>query len=46
MLDLNNKSYDIHNLDMYEAEDLKNGTFMAPILDVETALKKYGKQHH
>lgn len=46
MLDLNNKSYDIHNLDIYESEDLKNGTLKAPILDVETALKKYGKQHH
>jgi len=46
MLDLNNKSYDIHNLDIYEAEDLKNGTFKVPILNVETALKKYGKQHH
>ena len=46
MLDLNNKQYDIHNLDIYESEDLKNGTIKAPILDVETALKKYGKQHH
>lgn len=46
MLDLNNKSYDIHNLDIYESEDLKNGTLKVPILDVQTALKKYGKQHH
>ena len=46
MLDLNNKSYDIHNLDIYEAEDLRNGTLKVPILDVQTALKKYGKQHH
>lgn len=46
MLDLNHKSYDIHNLDIYESEDLKDGTFKVPILDVETALKKYGKQHH
>lgn len=46
MLDLNNKSYDIHNLDIYESEDLKNGMLKAPILDVQTALKKYGKQHH
>jgi hypothetical protein len=46
MLDLKNKSYDIHNLDIYESEELKNGTLKAPILDVETALKKYGKHHH
>lgn len=46
MLDLNNKSYDIHNLDIYESEDLKNGMLKVPILDVQTALKKYGKQHH
>lgn len=46
MLDLNNKSYDIHNLDIYESKDLKNGILEVPILDVQTALKKYGKQHH
>lgn len=46
MLDLNNKSYDIHNLDIYESEDLKNGTLKVPMLDVQAALKKYGKQHH
>ncbi len=46
MLDLNQKPYDIHNLDIYESEDLKNGTLKVPILDVETALIKYGKQHH
>jgi hypothetical protein len=46
MLDLNNKSYGIHNLDIYESEDLKNGTYKVPILDTQTALKKYGKQHH
>jgi len=46
MLDLNDKSYDIHNLDIYESEDLKNGTLKVPILDVQAALKKYGKQHH
>jgi len=46
MLDLNNKSYDIHNLDIYVSEDLKNGMLKVPILDVQTALKKYGKQHH
>ena len=46
MLDLDNKSYDIHNLDIYESEDLNNGTLRVPILDVQEALKKYGKQHH
>jgi hypothetical protein len=46
MLDLNDKNYDIHNLDIYESEDQKNGTLKVPILDVQTALKKYGKQHH
>ncbi len=46
MLDLDQKNYDIHNLDIYESEDLKNGTLKVPILDVQTALKKYGKQHH
>jgi len=46
MLDLNNKIYDIHNLDIYKSEDLKDGTLKVPILDVHTALKKYGKQHH
>lgn len=46
MPDLNGKSYDIHNLDIYASEDLKNGTLKVPILEVEAALKKYGKQHH
>lgn len=46
MLDLNHQTYDIHNLDIYEAEDLKNGSLRAPILDVNAALKKYGKHHH
>jgi hypothetical protein len=46
MLDLKGEKYDIHNLDIYESEDLKNGTLKVPILDVHTALKKYGKQHH
>ena len=46
MLDLNNKPYDIHNLDIYEKQDLKDGTLRVPILDVEKALKKYGKETH
>lgn len=46
MLDLNGKQYDIYNLDMDEKEDLSNGKMRVPILDVETALKKYGKESH
>jgi hypothetical protein len=46
MLDLNNKPYEIHNLDIYEKQDLNNGTLRVPILDVEKALKKYGKETH
>lgn len=46
MLDLNNKSYDIHNLDIREKQDLHDGTLRVPILDVETALNKYGKETH
>ena len=46
MLDLNQASYDIHNIDIYEKEDLSDGTMRVPILDVEAALKKYGKSHH
>ena len=46
MLDLDGKKYDIHNLDMYENQSLSNGTLRVPILDVETALNKYGKDTH
>ena len=46
MLDLGGKSYDIHNLDMYEKEAVGNGLFRVPKLDVDTALNKYGKIHH
>jgi len=46
MLDLNHKAYDIHNLDIYEKRDLSDGTMRVPILDVEIALKKYGKESH
>jgi hypothetical protein len=46
MLDLHDKLYDIHNLDIYKKQDLSDGTMKVPILDVETALKKYGKQTH
>lgn len=46
MLDLKGKRYDIHNLDIFQKEDLADGTLRVPILDVETALKKYGKETH
>jgi len=46
MLNLNEKEDDIHNIDIYEKENLRNGNLSVPILDVETALKKYGKETH
>ncbi|SMP00788.1 hypothetical protein SAMN06265375_10110 [Muriicola jejuensis] len=46
MLDLKNKPYDIHNLDIYEKQDLSDGTLRVPILKLENALNKYGKETH
>ena len=46
LLNLDEKEYDIHNLDIYEKEDLYNGSYRVPVLDVDTALKKYGKETH
>lgn len=46
MLDLADQPYDIHNLDMDARHDLRDGTLRVPVLDVETALRKYGKAHH
>lgn len=46
MLNLGEKEYGIHNIDIYEKEDLHNGNYRVPILDVATALKKYGKHTH
>lgn len=46
MLDLKEKEYDIHNLDIYKKQNLSDGTMRVPIMDVETALKKYGKETH
>lgn len=46
MTDLQGKAYDIYNIDSYEAESIDEGLLRAPILDVETALKKYGKEMH
>lgn len=44
--DLNDKPYDIHNLDMDAKQPLSNGLLRVPIMDVETALQKYGKDMH
>jgi len=46
MLDLGGADYDIHNLDINAGEDLHDGTLRVPLMDVEEALKKYGKAHH
>ncbi len=46
MLDLNGKKYDIHNIDINEAEKISGGNIRAKIIDVQTGLKKYGKDHH
>lgn len=46
MLDLNDKHYDIHNIDIKEGEQVSGNMIRAPKLDVKTALKKYGKRHH
>ncbi len=46
MVNLNEKKYDIHNLDIYEKEKLSDDNLRVPILDVNTALKKYGKETH
>lgn len=46
MLDLKGKPYDIQNVDIEAGEKQPDGTIRAKILDVETALKKYGKRHH
>lgn len=46
MLDLEGRGYDIHNLDIEAATGTGGGDLLAPMIDVDTALKKYGKQHH
>lgn len=46
MLDLNEQSHEIHNLDIYAHQKISNGHLLAPKLDVTTALKKYGKLTH
>jgi len=46
MLDLDGKSYDIHNLDMKKASALGNGQLRVPEIPVEQALRLYGKEQH
>lgn len=46
MLDLNQKKYEIHNIDLDEAESISKDRVRVKKLDVETALRKYGKDHH
>lgn len=46
MLNLGEKPYDIQNIDIRDGEVLPDGQIRAPILDVETALNKYGREHH
>ncbi|MEO1052357.1 MAG: hypothetical protein AAFX87_17115 [Bacteroidota bacterium] len=46
MLDLRHKAYDIHNIDPLTSEKAGDGLLRARKLDVDTALKKYGKSIH
>lgn len=46
MLDLYGEAYDILNLDIAAGEHLSNGTIRARVLEVEEALRKYGKHTH
>jgi len=46
MLDLQGKPCDIHNIGIEKKQNLADGMLRVPILDVEAALKKYGKQTH
>jgi len=46
MLDLNEKPYDIHNIDIQKKQPIDNELFWVPTLDVSKALEKYGKVTH
>lgn len=46
MLNLNNQPYDIHNIDILASEKVHGDQLRVPKLDVQTALKKYGKLNH
>lgn len=43
---LHDKTTEIDNLDMDRAEKVSGGLLRVPRLDVEEALRKYGKSHH
>ena len=43
MLDLNESSYAIHNLDIYESEDLRNGTLKVPHFRCSNSIEKIRK---
>lgn len=44
--EIGQKAIEIHNIDIYKAERINNNYLRAPKLEVETALKKYGKTSH
>lgn len=46
VLDLNGETYDIHNIDYENHETESDGSLRAPMMNVQDALKKYGKGHH
>ena len=46
MVDLDGKPYDIQNLDILAQEKVDGDLLRVPILGVEDALRKYGKEHH
>lgn len=46
LLDIGNQPYHIHNIDIEAATKTGHDCLRAPKLDVQTALKKYGKLHH
>ncbi len=46
MTDLQEKPYDIHNLDIEKKEKRGDGTLRVPLMDVKAALAKYGKESH
>ncbi len=46
VLDLKGQPYDIHNIDIHQQVRQSDGNLRVPKLDVDTALKKYGKETH
>lgn len=44
--DLGKEAFDIHNIDIDQAENISGNLLRAPKLDVDSALKKYGKVNH